>query len=47
MGLISWATDLVCMFWNGIGGFASLDAIGRHIFNLLEDLGKAIAMIGK
>jgi hypothetical protein len=47
MGFISWAIDIICIFWNGIGGFAAIDTIGRHIFNILDDIGKAISAIGK
>jgi hypothetical protein len=35
------------MFWNGIGGFAVFDAIGKHILNLFEYLGNAVSSLGK
>ena len=47
MGFVSWITNFVCMFWNGIGGFAALNVIGKHIFNLFEYPCKAINMLGK
>ncbi len=47
MGFVTWATNFVFMFWNGIGGWAALDVIGKHIFNLFEYLGNIVASIGK
>jgi hypothetical protein len=47
MGFVTWATNFVFMFWNGIGGWAALDVIGKHVFNLFDDLGKALNMLGK
>lgn len=47
MGFFQWASDLICLFWNGIGGISALDVIGKHIFDLMTHIGQAISAIGK
>jgi len=47
MGMLSWATDLFCMFYNGIGGMTGVYLICDRCFDLLTWIGNIVGTVSK